>query len=210
MVVRSMLRIRLFLLTLVVAVGGLAPATASARTGVLPDATYEAIVGAYQAIDVLSPDENATKLPKNYFASIRAVCKKIPATDDLLKSFRATCQETYVLIEALAKPCKSERSCVRQLKKSAASAERLYKLSVAENRIVARTVPAGPCRKTLSSTSKELKDARDLGRIFTSLVRALETGNERAYVKASKRLGAIMESWAEDDDDPVTALSTHC
>jgi hypothetical protein len=210
MVARSMLRIRLFLLTLALAVGGLAPATASARTGVLPDPTYDAIVGAYQAIEALAPDENATTLPKNYFASVRSACKKIPSTDDLLRSFRATCLETYVLVEALAKPCTTKRSCLRQLEKSAASAGRMYKLGVAENRIVARTVPAGPCRKTLSSTSKELKDVRELGRVLTSLARALETGNERASLKASKRLDAIMERWTAGDDDPVTALSTHC
>lgn len=205
-----MLRIRLFLLTAIVAAVGIAPSTAAARTGALPDATYDAIVGAYQAIDAHALDDSATEIPKDYFGSLRAVCKKIPATDDLLASFRNTCAESFTLVEAMIKPCTTKRSCIRQLKKSAASADRMYKLSVTENRIVTRTVPAGACRKTLTSSKKDLKEIRDLSRTFTTLARALEANDERAYAKATKRMNAIVKSWDSSDDDIVTALSTHC
>lgn len=207
-----MLRIPTVLTTLALLAVGLGAGTASARTNVLPDATYNALVTAYEAIEALEPDEDAKQLPKNYFASIRKVCKAIPATDQLLESTRATCTESYVLIEAMFKPCATERSCLRQLEKSATSAKRYHKLAVAENAIIAKTVPAGPCRKTLSSTAKDLRDARDLGRIFTSLARALEADNEKAYLKAAKRLGAVMKDWDEsgDEDDTLLLLAEHC
>lgn len=202
-----MLRIRLFLLTLVVAVGGLAPATASARTGALPDPTYEGIVTMLESLEEL---EDSTATPKKQLAAVRAVCAAIPKTDELLKSQRAICDETVVLARATLGNCSTVRSCIRTFERSGASAKRLNTLSVSQNEIIDRTVPAGACRTTLRASPKDLRNGKAVVKAFSDIVRALRTDNEKLFGQATKRLARALSADAGTTADQITAITTHC
>lgn len=202
-----MLRIRLLLLTAVVAVVGLAPSTAAARTGALPDPTYEGIVTMLESLEEL---EDSTASPKKQLAAVQAVCKAVPTTDELLEAQRAICNETVVMARTMLGTCSSTRSCIRTFERAGASAKRLNALSVSQNAIVDRTVPAGACRTTLRTSRKDLRDGKAVVKAFSDIVRALRTDNEKLYAQATKRLARVASSGTETTADQITAITAHC
>lgn len=187
-----MLRIRLFLLTLVVAVG-LAPSTAAARGNVLPTPTYDAALAISNALVPLDRDEPA---PPARLNAVRAACKAVPKGGALLTSMRRDCDTTVALYVAVTAPCTTDAQCQRVVGPLADVTERAARQAASSARVITRTVPKGACRTALRSSPAEIAMMRDMAKATRALERAIRRGDVKGIEAAGKQIDQIDDSKA--------------
>lgn len=205
-----MRRIGPVLLTLIVAVGGVVPSAASARTNVLPEATYVAITGALEAFVALDAAGKNDVPTKQDYAAVRKACDAVPQTDALLRSQRELCTATLRLHREFDRDCEPRRGCPRLFARSAAAAKRVNALKVRGNRIIDRAVPAGRCRATLRSSAADLRFGRTVERTLRDLDIALRADDDAAYERA---LAGLFRTLTRQTSTPTTELEAfraHC
>lgn len=207
-----MQRIRTVLLSLAVGLLGVAVTAgpASARGNVLPDATYTALVQTLDAqIDL--PDRTSTLSPRRQLAESKAVCRMLTVDDQLLAAHRKQCLATVKLVEPLlTRDCKTDRGCLRVWKIVAAAYDELYRLTVATNKVIDRTVPAGQCRTALRTPAGELRLIREAARLQKDLIRATRDEDERALKAIEKRAKRLAKLRVRAPEEIQDAIVAHC
>lgn len=188
-----MLRIRLVLLTAVVAVGGLAPSTAAARGSVLPKPTYDAALAISNALVPLDRDEPSTPAQLN---AVRAACKAVPKGGALLTSMRRDCDATVALYVAATAPCTTEKQCRRMIGPLADATERAVRQTTSSDRVVDRTVPRGACRTALRSSPTEIAMMREMAKATRALERAMRRNDAQAIEAAGNQIERVDDSKA--------------
>lgn len=204
-----MLRVGTVLLTLLIAAGGLAPSAASARTNVLPEASYVAIVGVLEAFLTLEAAGKDDTPTKQDYAMVRKACDAVPQTDALLRSQRELCTATLRLHREFDRDCDPRRDCPRVFARSAAAAKRVNALMVSGNRID-RAVPAGRCRTTLRSSAADLRSGRSVERTLRDLDAALRADDDAAYERALVRLVRTLTRQTSTPANELAAFRARC
>lgn len=207
-----MFRIGTALLTLTVAGmlgAAVTAAPASARGNVLPDETYTALVQTLDAqIDL--PDRASTLSLRRQLAESRSICRMLSADDELLAAHRKQCLASVRTIELMTRDCKTERGCTRAWKRTIASYDETYRLTVATNKVIDRTVPAGRCRTVLRTSASELRAIREAGRVQKDLLRAAQAEDKRALKAIEKRAKRLAKLKVRTPEEIQDAIVAHC
>ncbi len=199
------------LLVAVVLLGlGAGAGSATARGNVLPDATYETLIQANDSIADLNESDRSGMSDKEQYAEMRATCRIYPTDDPLLANYREVCFATIRLLDLTGRDCKTNRGCLRLIKRIEAVYEQAYQLGIDSNRIVTATVPAGACRTALKSTRSELRQLRELGRVMGDYMRASLAKDKKALKALEKRMARIVKMKARTPEQIQQAIEKHC
>jgi hypothetical protein len=147
---------------------------------------FQAIDNAYTALIPLDKERTSA----TEYAAAHAACDALDASDRLLGAFKPVCASSVRGAQAaeVLGDCNGRRSCLTALRSLRRTIVRSLSRQRRFDRAVNAIVTASACRRSLRSSARDRRSARQLLSVLKDLEVALDTGSARRLREAERKI----------------------